>query len=100
MWTLGQNLEEVIQVPQGYREKINDIVKYRQGVPQKKPWQANLISSFPQGFQVDGLERPQTRYILVLAFFDNLEKGQMNVGDMTAWSCEFTDGSSTLKITD
>lgn len=31
-------------------------------------------------------------YVLVLAFLDNLEKGEISVGDMIAWSYEFTGG--------
>lgn len=27
MWTLGKNLEEIIQMPRGYLEKINNIIK-------------------------------------------------------------------------
>lgn len=27
MWTLGKNLEEIIQMPWGYLEKINNIIK-------------------------------------------------------------------------
>lgn len=50
MWTLGQDLEEAVQMPWGYLEKINNIIKYPQGVFSEKPWQANLISFFQQGF--------------------------------------------------
>lgn len=91
-WTLGKNLEEIIQMPWGYLEKINNIIKNQQGFSQKKPWQANLILFFQQDFQADRLESPKMRCILVLAFLDNFEKGQM-------MSCEFTNGQSTLRIT-
>lgn len=32
MLTLGKNLEEIIQMPQGYLEKINSIIKCQQEV--------------------------------------------------------------------
>lgn len=97
MWTSGQNFGEIIQMPQGYLEKINNIIKYWQGVSERKPWQTNLISFFQQGFQVDGLGRPETQYILGLTFFDNLEKGEMSVGDMIAWPCKVHRWSINFK---
>lgn len=32
MLTLGKNLAEIIQMPQDYLEKINNIIKYQLGV--------------------------------------------------------------------
>lgn len=36
---------------------------------------------------------------LVLVFLDNLEKGQMNIGDMRAWPREFNNTEPTSRTT-